>query len=99
MCRKNHIVLFGEDLVCLLRSSRWQHRLEGLRELQSSLSSYPGGRHKAKVLELVMTVISWAAGDSVFHVYQQAVNFWRHLLDQYISDIGAVEVRERIHPT
>eukprot|EP01062_Namystynia_karyoxenos_P026670 TRINITY_DN20655_c0_g1_i1.p1 TRINITY_DN20655_c0_g1~~TRINITY_DN20655_c0_g1_i1.p1 ORF type:complete len:962 (+),score=202.93 TRINITY_DN20655_c0_g1_i1:96-2888(+) len=96
-CR-NHVALFGEELVRALRSARWQHRLEGLRELQGALHSYPTGRHKAKVLELVVTVLVWTVVDSVFHVFQQAVAFWRYLLDEYLDDVDGREVRAKLRP-
>eukprot|EP00755_Sulcionema_specki_P023947 Sspe_Gene.80122::Locus_50424_Transcript_1_1_Confidence_1.000_Length_1522::g.80122::m.80122 len=92
----NLISLVGEDLVKMLRSSRWQHRCDGLKELQGNLPSYPSGKHKLKVFELCVAHIAWAINDSVYQVYQTCLALWSHLVDVYAVDIPPAAVRERV---
>lgn len=95
---KSQVALFGEMLVRKVRSSKWQHRVEGLKELQSSLRSFPVGRHKPKVLELVAGVLAWTIGDSVLHVFKQTVALWNHLLTDYVMDMEPTDVTSKFKP-
>eukprot|EP01059_Diplonema_ambulator_P031508 TRINITY_DN57_c4_g1_i2.p1 TRINITY_DN57_c4_g1~~TRINITY_DN57_c4_g1_i2.p1 ORF type:complete len:816 (+),score=133.32 TRINITY_DN57_c4_g1_i2:124-2448(+) len=79
------VSLLGDDLVRHLKSTRWQHRVTGLKRLEEAVHLL--GVSKRAVVELTFPLIESTIPEAVFQVYSSGVGLLKYLLQAYLHDV------------
>lgn len=94
------IAVFGEDLVRGLHSQKWVHRMDTIKEVTASMSTYTSGKRtvKVKMLEMFLQVVAALLLDSVLQVYLQCLDFFKAVVGDFASDIDPEVLQDHLGP-